>query len=133
MTTRDLEAGHHSTKKDTKKDLRTKVLDFYQIEADDLLHGKNFYRKGGEALEGLSKVLGGVASILAFAASSDLSKPATDALAFSSGVVGTVSLVVLTFSTYALKESRQRTVDLNRILDKFQITPLPVGEEETSS
>jgi hypothetical protein len=126
----------HTTKVDTKKDLRDKVLGFYQYEADDLLHGKNFYRKGGEALEGLSKILGGVSSILAFAASSNLSQPASDALAFSSGVVGTIGLVVLTFSTYALKESRQRTMDLNRILDKFQITPVPlpsgIDDGETS-
>lgn len=113
-------------KDEAARAMRELVMKYYTSETEDMLRGKKWWRKSGEFLEASSKIMSGVASILAFAASSNISAPVSDALAFSSGCIGTFSLVILTFSTYASRESRQRTVDLNSLLDKFDITPVPL-------
>jgi len=116
--------SHH--KDEATKGMREMVMRYYTSETEDMLRGKKWWRKTGEFLEAGSKIMSGVASILAFAASSNISTPVSDSLAFSSGCIGTFSLVILTFSAYASKESRQRTVDLNKLLEKFEITPVPL-------
>ena len=115
-----------ANKDDATRAMRELVMSYYTSETEDMLRGKKWWRKSGEFLEASSKIMSGVASILAFAASSNISTPVSDALAFSSGCIGTFSLVILTFSAYATKESRQRTMDLNALLGKFDITPVPL-------
>lgn len=115
-----------ANKEDATQAMRELVMKYYKTETEDMLRGKQWWRKSGEFLEASSKIMSGVASILAFAASSNISLPVSDALAFSSGCIGTFSLVILTFSAYASKESRQRTTDLNKLLEKFNITPVPL-------
>lgn len=111
---------------DAEQAMRALVLKYYSEETEEMLQGKKWWRKSGEFLEATSKIMGGVSSILAFAASSNISTPVSDSLAFSSGCIGTFALVILTFSAYASKESRQRTLDLNKLLEKFSITPVPL-------
>lgn len=69
----------------------------------------------GDLTEALSHVFTGVATILAFASGFF----GIDLLAFLSGCFGAISLVILQFSSYAVKESRERTIQVNRILRKL--------------
>lgn len=121
------------SREDAEKAMRALVLKYYSEETEEMLKGKRWWRKTGEFLEAASKIMGGVSSVLAFAASSNISTHISDSLAFSSGCIGTFSLVILTFSAYASTESRQRTVDLNKLLEKFSITPVPLLSTTTES
>jgi hypothetical protein len=69
----------------------------------------------GDLTEALSHVFTGVATILAFASGFF----GIELLAFLSGCFGAISLVILQFSSYAVKESRERTIQVNRILRKL--------------
>lgn len=69
----------------------------------------------GDFTEAFSHIFTGVATILAFASGFF----GLDILAFLAGCFGAVSLVILQFSSYAVKESRERTVQVNRILRKL--------------
>lgn len=69
----------------------------------------------GDLTEALSHVFTGVATILAFASGFF----GIDLLAFLSGCFGAISLVILQFSSYAVKESRERTIQVNRVLRKL--------------
>jgi hypothetical protein len=74
--------------------------------------GRYFWRRASDAFETASKVLSGAASILAFAAGAyDM-----ELLSFCSGCVGTSALVLMTLASFAAKESRERTQQLNTTL-----------------
>lgn len=70
--------------------------------------------------------MSGVASVVAFAASSVKGSPVvTDWMAFGSGCMGTLSLVLLLFANYSAKAARDRTRELNAILRVVGVTPMP--------
>lgn len=106
-------------------DVRRAVAARYPMEVQSLLRTRYFWKRGGDWCEAIAKGLTGVSAVLAFAASAETSQGVTDALAFSSGCVGTFGLVLLTYSSYATRESRQRTAELNNVLNALGITPMP--------
>lgn len=81
--------------------------------------------------EALAVFLGGLGSVLAFAAGVYEKKE----LSFSAGCCGMVSMVFLRFAAYALKESRENTYSLNRLLGAIGAKPMidvsDVGVEHT--
>jgi multisubunit Na+/H+ antiporter MnhB subunit len=86
-----------------------------------MLHGRVMWRKISNICEATAKVLAGVSSVLAFAATS-FEHPS---LAFVAGCTNTVGLVLLLFGNYSSKESQERTHQLNAILAAVGVTPMP--------
>lgn len=107
----------------------SKILDVvnpaYVHEAKMLLSGRQRWKKTRDLFEALSKIVAGAASMVAFAASSLKDPTLSDWLSFASGCMGTTSLVMLLFAQYSAKTSRSRTRELNEILDRARITPMP--------
>lgn len=97
------------------------VAPTYVEEARQMIRGRGYWRRVGDGCESVSRVLAGIASVLAFSATSFDHKY----LAFAAGCANTVGLVVLLFSNYAHKESRERTTQLNTILQAVGVTPMP--------
>ncbi|XWV25557.1 hypothetical protein QJ856_gp0197 [Tupanvirus deep ocean] len=81
------------------------------------IKSKSRWKITGDVTEALSHILTGVAAVLAFAAGFFDYKE----LSFVAGCLGTISIVLLQFSSYATKESKERTQQVNRILDRLGI------------
>ena len=113
------------TAKLVKVQVRQDMADAYKEEAHMLVKSRQRWKRGGDWCEAVAKGLTGVGSILAYAASAARDGTTTDILAFVSGCVGTTGLVLLTYSAYATRESRQRTTELNGLLQKLGVTPMP--------
>jgi hypothetical protein len=82
------------------------------------------WKKVSDTIEVISKILSGVASMVAFGASSVKNPVAADWMSFGSGCIGTLSLTLMLFSNYSGKVSRLRTNELNSILRHIGITPV---------
>lgn len=91
---------------------------------DDLkynIRSKSRWKFISDICEAISNILAGIAAILAFAAGVfDYSL-----LSFIAGCCGTSSMVFLHFSTYAMRESRERTHQVNKILSKLGLDTIP--------
>lgn len=97
----------------------------YVNEASLLIKGRQRWKISRDTFETLSKIVAGLASIFAFAASAKTDPKTSDILAFTAGCLGTVSLVFTVFAGYSGKSSRARTRELNDILVKASISPMP--------
>lgn len=104
---------------------REDVAREFAEESRMLLRSRRRWKKTGDLCEAFSKGLAGVGTILAYAASAINTQPATDILAFTSGFVGTVGLTLFAYSSYSTQESRQRTQELNALLQSLGVTPMP--------
>lgn len=93
----------------------------YKTDIQDTVYGRFSWRKWANFYEGASKVLSGVATVVAFAAGAYDDK----ALSFSAGTIGTASLVCMTLASYAAKESKERTEQLNTTLDHIGVPSVP--------
>lgn len=112
--------------KDIVKQLKDIVYPQYPKEAKLLLKGRTRWKISKDTFEASSKLISGFATMVAFGASSSIiSKSTADILAFISGCLGTLSLILLTFASYSGKSSRARTRELNDILMQAHLTPLP--------
>jgi len=110
-----------SSSSDLRDQLRDLVDKAYIQDAIHLIDGRNSWKRVGDSCEAAAKLLSGAATVLSFAASSTNHVW----LSFAAGCIGTTSLVVLLFSSYSLKESRERTHQLNAVLGSVGIAPLP--------
>ena len=123
---------HHHTAKLIRAEIRKAVSQQYRGEIVGLMRWRRIWKACGDSCEAVAKGLGGASTILAFAASANKDTQDSDLLAFISGCVGTLSLVLLGYSTYATRESRQRTNEMNSMLQALQITPVPNIATETA-
>lgn len=108
----------HAVKNHIMKDLVEPSL---VIDVKEMIDNKRNFRITGQAFETISKILLASAGILSFS-SGYFNNPI---LSFVAGSVSTVSLACLQFSSYAFKESKERTKSLNNILRKLNIEPVP--------
>lgn len=107
-------------------DLRTKIQvelieKSYYSDIEYNLNSKSRWKFIGDLTEALAQILLLVATILSFASGTFDNK----ILAFVSGAVGVGSIVFLRFSSYAMKESQERTEQVNRILEQLGINKIP--------
>ena len=82
------------------------------------------WKRARDTIEVVSKILGGLASVVAFGASAIKDPVAADWMSFGSGCIGTLSLTLMLFSGYSGKVSRLRTRELNNILKYIGVTPV---------
>lgn len=114
-------------------DVREMVASMYKGEVRSMIRWRDVWKKFGDACEAVSKGLTGIGAVLAFASSANRTPKTSDILSFSAGTVGTLGLVLLAYSSYAIRESRQRTVEINHVLDTIGVTPLPdIAELDTA-
>lgn len=87
-------------------------------EASQTMRGRWRWKRAADVGEASAKLISGVAAILAFAAGV-YDQPS---LSFAAGCTGTVGMVVSGLGAYALRESQERTRQLNAILDTVGIS-----------
>lgn len=75
----------------------------------------------GDISEALAHIIAGIGIVLSFAAGFfDLY-----ILSFLAGCFGTVAMILLQCSSYSMKESRERTDEVNILLEKLGINEIP--------
>lgn len=111
-----------SVSSETIERINDMVEPAYVRDVKDALSGRFAWKRISEVCETSSKVLSGVSSIFAFAAGAY--KYAS--LSFTAGCIGTVALVFMLFASYAAKESKERTQQLNMTLNHVGIRGMPV-------
>lgn len=82
---------------------------------------KAIFKFVGDISETLSQIALGISSVFAFSAGFFN----MNILAFVAGCLGTMAIVLSKFSSYALKESKERTEQVNIILTQLGIEKIP--------
>lgn len=116
-------------------EIREMVASAYKGEVRSMIRWRDVWKKAGDTCEAVAKGLTGLSAVFAFASSAIRDAKIAEIFSFTSGSIATVGLVLLTYSSYATKESRQRTTELNSMLDSIGVTPIPdiaVHEVESS-
>lgn len=91
-------------------------------EINTFLYLRRKWRNAGMCMETTSKIMVGATSILAFTVGV---YPCNVYLGYWSGCIATVSLICLQFANYSFRESKVSTENLNVLLNKLNIQPLP--------
>lgn len=95
-------------------------------DIDDMISGRVRWRKVSAVSEVLGKGISIIATILAYSSASELTAGnLSRALAFASGACGTVSVMLVSFSQYARRESLERTRAMNSVLKKVNVQKIP--------
>lgn len=81
------------------------------------IHSRSRWKIIGDTTEAIAHIFTGITAILAFAAGFFNFAM----FSFIAGCLGTASLVLLQFSSYAMKESKERTEQVNRMLTSLGI------------
>lgn len=87
----------------------------YYSDIKSNLRGKTCWKDTGDVTETIAHVLIGVSAILSFASGSFDNM----ILAFVAGCVSVGSGALLLFSKYSMHESKERTIQVNRLLKKL--------------
>ena len=96
---------------------------FYKTAVERTIHSKFFWRSTGVVLEATSKILIAAAGILSF--STSYFDDHRDTLSFASGSVSCLSLGAMQVASFAYKEHKRQTKELNQILQKLRIDTVP--------
>lgn len=107
--------------------LRNDIINNYLTPAyikdiTDTIRWRYLYRKIGENLETISKLLSATSTILAFSAGVFSS---ISALSYAAGVIGIMSLTGMQISSYAINESKECNTELNKLLSSLTIKKMP--------
>jgi membrane protein DedA with SNARE-associated domain len=97
--------------------LKNLIEPSYRHDLSTNLKLKNYFKRIGFIFESLSKFFVGVSSVLSF--SSGIYK--YQVLSFLAGTTSVVSLILLQYSSYAYKESKKVTIEINKVLSKLHI------------
>ena len=101
-----------------KNEISKIINEQYASDIKLSLFGRSCCKYTGDITETLAHLLMGFSSLTAFAAGS---WPNYTYLSFIAGSLGVTSLVLLKFSSYAMSESKERTLIANKILDKLKL------------
>lgn len=95
-------------------------------DVKEMTRGRAQWRRASVVSETMGKVTSAAATVLAFAAASDLAGgDASRVIGFVSGSVGTLSMVLVLFATFSRAQSIERSDAINLILDGADIDPIP--------
>lgn len=101
--------------------IKKEVEKTYHNDIKYNLRSKSRWKFIGDVVEALSELCLLASTILAFSAGFyDLML-----LSYLAGLMGTISLSLIGFSNYAVKESRERTKQVNTLLDKIGSETIP--------
>jgi hypothetical protein len=93
----------------------------YYNEVKSYLSSRYRWKNIGDICEVFGKIFAGCSSVLAF--SSGVFK--IDILSFLAGCFGIIALIFMQFSSYSMKESKERTDEINIMLNKLGISEIP--------
>lgn len=93
----------------------------YFTDVKEMLEDRKSWRNTGDHFSTLSKIFVGLSGVFSFASGNFQNQN----FSFIAGTISVLSLVCLQFSSYALKESKRKTDDLNKILTKLNISNIP--------
>ena len=96
---------------------RTVINPMYKKDVIDLTQGRHNWRKAGNCAEGVSKILFGVSIMLSFSAGYYDKRD----IMYLSGMFNTLALILLSLSSYFMKESSERTSELNIVLTRLHM------------
>ena len=113
---------------DIHKQIQEKINTTYVKDIDDSIAARYTCRKTGHILEVVSQVLSLGSTILAFSAGFYDIK----ILSFIAGCLGSLSLATLKTSAFALKESKERTASLNKLLTRLNMGTIPEIVEDAT-
>jgi hypothetical protein len=95
-------------------------------DVKEMTRGRARWRRASVVSETLGKLASATATVLAFAAASDLAGgEASRIIGFTSGTVGTVSMVLVLFANFSRTQSIERSDALNLILEHAKIETIP--------
>lgn len=95
-------------------------------DVKEMVRGRTLWRRVSVVSETFGKVSSAAATVLAFAAASDLAGgDASRVIGFVSGSVGTMSMVMLLFANFSRAQSIERSDAINLILSNADIDPIP--------
>lgn len=106
---------------DADQTLKNKIL--HELETyyyDDIVHNMNS-RKNYKLTSDIMEVLGHIALILSIIISFSAGYFKYEILSFIAGGIGTLSVGLFRFSSYTLKESKERTLIVNTILKSLNM------------
>ena len=102
--------------------IRTELIEVnYYNDIKYNIRSKSRWKFMSDFTEASSYIFTGISVILSFACTSFDNTN----LSFAAGVFGTIALVLLKFSSYALSESKERTNQVNILLKKLEIDEIP--------
>jgi hypothetical protein len=93
----------------------------YKTDIEDMIYGKRCWKMLGHSFETMSQLFVAIGCIFSF--SSGFYKNPT--LSFISGSISTISLAMLQISSFAYKENKKQTYELNILLEKLNIDTIP--------
>ncbi len=96
-----------------------------------MYRGRTAWRRTATAVETIGKGLMATGTVLAFASASDIADvPASRILAFVSGAIGTLGLVMTSFANFARTQAVERTDAANMILGSVNVEEVPDINDE---
>ena len=98
----------------------------YFTDVKEMLEDRKSWRNIGDHFSTISKIFVGLSGVFSFASGNFQNQN----FSFIAGTISVLSLVCLQFSSYALKESKRKTDDLNKILTKLNISNIPEFNSE---
>lgn len=111
--------------------IRTELVEKnYYNDVDYNINSKSRWKRISDINDTLAHIMTGLAAIMAFAAGFFNYR----ILSFISGCLATLSLVFLQFASFAMKESKERTQQVNILLEQLSIDKIPdITIESTTS
>jgi hypothetical protein len=105
-------------------DLKNRVINdyinpMYENDIKDLTVQRFRWRKAGNISEAISKALFGVSILTNFSSGYYNIRE----LSYASGMTNSMALVLLSISSYCMKESAERNTELNIILHRLKLEP----------
>jgi hypothetical protein len=111
-----------------RKTIMTELVEpSYFTDVKEMLEDRKSWRNTGDNFSTLSKIFVGLCGVFSFASGNYQNQN----FSFIAGTISVLSLVCLQFSSYALKESKRKTDDLNKILTKLNISNIPENYTKT--
>jgi len=101
----------------------------YIHDITSYIASRNSWKCVSVSFETISKILLGMSTVLSFSSGVYIST----ALSFAAGSVSTLSLVCMQFSIFSKHESKRSTDELNLLLKKMNVEPVPVDANESLS
>ena len=119
----DNDIKNKDVEKSLNEELKNKIktdliIPAYYKDIKSNLSGRYSWKTIGDVSDTAAKILSGCSTILAFSAGFF----SIQILPFLSGMIGVTSLVCLQFSSYSMKESKERTTEVNLILNQLDMS-----------
>jgi hypothetical protein len=105
------------------------VAPSYYFDVKYNIRSKTRWKIASDVIEFFAQILVGASTILAFSAGYFDDK----ILSFIAGAIGTLALVMLRFAVYAMNESKERTIQVNKLLEKLGIEKIPDITSDTNN